>query len=103
MIKFTFKNPAMTDEHLGIIPHFISIFDERPVAVQIDENYSHGGGWRKANGFTMDADGTIQYKGEKPLPVLAEAKLRDETLRFYDYAWFAIVQSDGTFEIARLD
>jgi hypothetical protein len=29
--------------------------------------------------------------------------LRDEEIRFYDYSWLAIVQPDGSFEVARVD
>ena len=35
--------------------------------------------------------------------LLAEARLHDETLRFYGDGWLAIIQSDDTFEVSRID
>ena len=103
MISFTFTNPEITYEHLGMIPSFIEHSDPRPAADQIHENYAHGGGWRPFTGFTMNQDGSISYPGERDLIVLAEAQFRDETLRYYEYSWFAIVQPDGSYEISRLN
>jgi len=38
-----------------------------------------------------------------PVPLLAEARLRHETIRFYLFLWAAIVQADGSWEVARID
>lgn len=99
---------GVTDEWLGIIPLFLDMNDPRPAAEQINDEYAHGGGWRTMDGFTMEPDHTLTYPSgvdhpeERYVP-LATATLRDEQLFFYDCAWVAIVQPDGTFEVARLD
>jgi hypothetical protein len=103
MLEFKLLHENMTEEHLGIIPMFLSAFDPRTAVEQIDDAYAHGGGWRKFDGFAMQADGSIEYAGDPPYPVLAEAWLRDECIRYYDHSWVAIVQKDGSFEVARLD
>jgi hypothetical protein len=92
-------------EGLGFIPTFISAHDPRPVKEQIDANYGHGGGWRKSDSFTMGQDMELisKYPEDPDLFPLAKAQVRDEDIYFYDYAWTAIVQPDGSFEVARLD
>lgn len=103
MLHFDLKHPQMTQEHLGFIPHFLSALDPRPAREQIDSAYQHGGGWRPFEGFLMYQDGSIQFPGDPAHRVLAEARLGDEIIRYYQHSWVAIVQPDGTFEIARLD
>lgn len=104
MIKFTLEHPDMTHAALGYLPDFFDEADPRPAREQIHERYRHGGGWRPFKGFTMADDGSdISFPGDPPMVLLAEAKLRDETLRFYDCAWLAIVQPDGSFEVSRVD
>ncbi len=97
------KHPQATPEMLGFIPEFLNEDDPRPAKEQIDSNYGHGGGWHPLPGWTMLPDGNISYPGDPPCLLLAETKLRDETIRVYQYAWMAIIQPDGSFEIARLD
>ena len=103
MITFKLKHPDMTHDMLGFIPDFLSEYDPRPAVEQLDENYSHGGGWRAFEGFTMLPDGNMQYPGDLPTTLLAEGKLREEIIRFYDYSWVAVVQPDGSFTVARMD
>lgn len=103
MIKFEMLDPRMTDEHLGFLPSFLSEDDPAPAREQIDKNYAHGGGWRPMKEWTMATNDTIKYPGDPRLRPLARAKLRDETILFYDCAILAIVQPDGSFEIARVD
>lgn len=103
MLKFEMKHPEMTEEHLGLIPMFLSPYDPDPAAKQINDNYQHGGGWRPFQGFIMLPDGGIRYGKDPVLQVLAEAKLRDEIIRFYDSAWVSITQPDGSYEISRVD
>ena len=102
MIDFTMKHPRATIEHLGFIPMFFDEHDPAPAREQIDDRYRHGGGWRVHKGWTMSEEG-IFFPGDPIMPVIAEAKLRDETIRVYDMAWVAIIQPDGTFEVARID
>lgn len=110
MLTWTLKHPRMTMEHLGLIPTFLSEDDPRPAAKQIDVNYHFGGGWSPMKGWRMTPEtGVISYgdpsapDADPPLPVLAETRLRNEIILFYESAWVAIVQPDGSFEIARLD
>lgn len=103
MIHFKPLAPDFDEEYLGMIPYFLTPADPRPAREQFDENYQHGGGWKVFKGHSMDPDGTLHYPGDPALPPLAEAKLRDETIRFYDYAWVSITQPDGTFEVCRMD
>lgn len=123
MIKFNLLHPDMTEDHLGLIPFFLSEKDDRPAREQIDHHYQHGGGWRPINGFKLNAKFTkldktsspfvmsrqlgVKYPGDPMLKPLAVARMmnlkRDETLVFYDGSFLAIFQPDFTFEIARLD
>jgi hypothetical protein len=103
MITFTLLDPRMTESHLGIIPEFFSENDPRPAREQAQDNYAHGGGWDRFDGFRMLANGALQYPGDPPMHPLAEARLRDEVIRFYNSAWVAIVQPDGSFEVSRMD
>lgn len=95
---------GITQEWLGFIPTFINPADPTPAAQQIDANYQHGGGWRPMKGWTLDPDTlAISYKGDETYQPWAIAKHGDERIVFYDCAWIAIVQPDGSFEIDRLD
>lgn len=95
---------GFTPGHLGFIPGFLSPLDQRPAREQINEAYRHGGGWRPFNGFVVQSDGTsIKYPGDPAYPCLAEAKLREETIRYYDSSWVGIFQPDGSAEFSRLD
>lgn len=107
MLRFTFKHPGATEDHLGLIPFWLNEYTEAegqiPAREQLDFHYQHGGGWRPFEGFNMRDDGSIVYPGDRPLPVLAEAQLGQETIRMYPNAWVAIVQPDGKFEVCRMD
>ena len=104
MLTFEMKvNHPMAVELLGFIPQFLSPNDERPAREQFHTAYSHGGGWRPFKGFDMLPNGNMSYPGDPPTRLIAEAKLRDETIRVYEHAWVAIVQPDGAFEVARID
>lgn len=102
-MKWEMKHPQATISMLGYIPGFLSEQDTRSAREQLDSNYSHAGGWNPFPGFTMKPNGDLQYPGDPPTRLLAETKLRDETIRFYEHAWVAIVQKDGSYEISRMD
>jgi hypothetical protein len=96
--------PRAVIEALGFIPEFLNDLDPRPAREQFNESYAHGGGWRKFDGFEMDPkDHGITYPGDPTYMPLASLTLRDETIFIYPHAWVAIVQPDGTYEIARMD
>jgi hypothetical protein len=45
----------------------------------------------------------MHYPGDPDFPPVAKLQFRDETVVFYDSAFVAIIQPDGSYEIARLD
>lgn len=101
MINFTLIHPRASKEMLGYVPEFFSAADPRPAREQIAENYI--GGWSPMRGFQVTDDG-IRYSGGDPIwELVAEAKLRDETIRFYRGAWVGIFQPDGSHEISCVD
>src|SRR5262245_20185368 len=90
--------------NLGQLPLIFLDADSRPAREQANDRYL--GGWNPATGFTMDMLGTLHYEGDPPLPVLAEATLRDETIRLYAHDWVAITWFNGAkreFEVSRMD
>lgn len=96
----------VTAEHLGLIPDMLSELDPRPAREQLDSGYQHGGGWRPFQGFTMSDEKNmwwLLYPNDPPTRSLAYTKLRDETIVVYQHAWVAIIQKDGSFEVARMD
>ena len=105
MISFYPDQPGLDPEVLGFIPHFLDGYDDRPAREQLDENYNRlaGCSWNPIDSFTMSPTGELLHPDDPPLPPLASAKLRDETIRVYDYGFVSITQPDGTFEAARMD
>ena len=104
------KHRRVNSQMLGFIPRFLSNDDTRPARVQINENYKHGGGWRPFQGFVMLSDNMITYPGDPPYLLLYESvlhgdhpHLKTEIIRFYQHEWLAIIQEDGSYEIARID
>lgn len=98
MLNFDLKHPRATHEMLGFLPDFWDERDPRDAKAQAADNY----GWSPFQGFTMQSNG-IAYPGDPPMQLIAEAKLRDETIRLYQNSWVAIVQPDGSYEISRMD
>jgi hypothetical protein len=94
-------HPAMTPEHLGLLPSMLSEVDPRPAREQFDERYICG--WDPFPGFTLEKDNSLTYPGDPRLKPLASAMLRDELIVFYQHAWVAIVQPDRSFEVCRMD
>lgn len=106
--EWTMLHPEMTVEHLGLVPYFLDIRNSAPAREQFDINYAHGGGWLPMSEWRGHFPGhhsvvEIQYPGDRPLRPLAYTKLGDETIYAFPGAWFAIVQADGQFEVARMD
>ena len=97
-----FLHPKATPDHVGLIPEFMSESNPQPAKAQIHANYAHGGGWHNMEGFTMKGT-TLWYPGDPAYEAIAVMKLRDETILVYEYGITAIVQRDGSFEVARLD
>jgi hypothetical protein len=96
-------HPRCTRDHVGFIPTFLDLDDERPAAEQFAERYVHGG-WRNQPGFKKGSRHySLLYPGDPPLHPIATMQLRDETIMVYDYGYVAIWQKDGTFEACRMD
>lgn len=100
MIYFTNQQAA------GYIPWFLDEDDPRPAKEQINQNYISG--WNEFEGFILHDwkkpdRAYLSYPDDPPMREKSRAKLRDETLILFQSDWFAIVQPDGTFNVARLD
>lgn len=94
-------HPRFSSDMLGFIPGFFSDDDPRPAREQIAERYQSG--WHPINGCTMDERLQLCYPGDPPFIALAFGILRNETLVLYQHDFLAIIQRDGTFEVARVD
>lgn len=99
---WTFLDPRMTPEHLGLIPGFLDDEDPRSAREQFDARYI--GGWRPMPGHKLTMKNyTLRYPGDPPLTPLACTRLREELILFYDYAWVCVVQPDHSYEVCRMD
>lgn len=88
----------------GYLPQIITSADPRPVKEQIADRYAHGGGYRPFTGFTFDpAEGVLKYDGDPPYTMIAAAVINHERVILFDASWVMIMQSDGTYEIVRMD
>lgn len=102
ILNWNMHHPRALDM-LGYIPQFISEDDPRTAAEQFNSSYAHGGGWQPMSGWTMGTDGGLKYPGDPKIMPVASAKLREEEIFVYPYAWVAIRQPDGKYEVARID
>ncbi len=111
---WTQLHPRATLDHLGLIPEFLDEDDPRSAAEQIADRYAHGGGWLPLPGWQLRQDKFIIYPTNSPedrpefYPCYFETILhpdspKPEIIRVYPYAWVAVIQSNGSFEVARLD
>lgn len=102
-VKWKLLHPRATMEHLGFLPDFLHEDDPRPAAAQFDTHYSFAGGWSPFKGFKLTDNNSLVYPDDPPIRPIAEAKLRDETICFYEAAWVAIIQPDRSCEVCRMD
>jgi hypothetical protein len=105
MTKFVFFHPKATPEHLGLLPAIFDAADPRPAAEQVNDRYSHGGGWHPLRGFELSDKNELCYPGDPALEPFAGCKLplTGETVLFYPLSQVAIIQADGSFEAGRMD
>jgi hypothetical protein len=97
-------HPLLQPGHVGELPYFIDENDPRPAREQLDANYAHGGGWQPMPGFRLSLTRyVLRYPGDPPLEPLAVMRLRAEWIFIYQHSIVAIVQQDGSFEVARMD
>jgi hypothetical protein len=120
--KHYYMEPA-GENAVGLVCDFFDVNDTRPAKEQLDDRYSHGGGFDPLRGFIMLIDGSIMYpdysednedgddeldkdedevEGEI-LPVLATATLHGERINIYPGGYLAIIQSNGDFAVTRCD
>lgn len=93
---------AASFDMLGYVPAFLLDDDPRPAREQFQERYVYGG-WRPIKGFTKDAADGLHYPEDPVLPAVAYRMLRQERIVMYPGAVFAIIQPDGSWDVARLD
>lgn len=95
-------HPLFTIDHLGYIPQFLNEDDPRSAIEQIHQNYISG--WNEFKGFEVNPEtGRMKYPGDPAYTPIAKAKFHDETLYFYQHAWFTVIKADGSIHTARLD
>lgn len=114
MIEFTFTPIAKAHmerrgygarEMLGTIPDMLCPSIPVSAVEQIDAAYRDiGGGWRDTPGLQLNIEaGTLTYPDDPPRQLIAQGKLRDERILFFDGAWIAVVQPDESYRVARID
>jgi hypothetical protein len=103
MVDCKFLHPKAVEDHVGLIPYWLSEDNPAPARQQLDDNYRHGGGWRPMRNFRLTPGNALRYPGDPPLLPLAEMHLRDELILVYEYGIVAIIQPDRSFEAARMD
>jgi len=98
-------DPRSSPEDWGLILGMLDNNDPRPAREQLDEGYQPSG-WHPQEGFKLNADtGVMSYPGDPPFKPLSAIPLHDgkEMVVLYPYSYVAILQLDGSFEIARMD
>lgn len=101
LVDWKLLDSRMTMARLGFIPGWLDDADPRPAKEQIESHYVAG--WPEFKGFKHVGKHVLAYPGDPPMKPLAQAKLRKETIVFYESAWVGIFQEDGSFSIARID
>ena len=95
------------DHFAGLLPGFLSADDPRPAVEQLDENYAHGGGgWVPFKGFKLVTRLNkygLEYEDDPVMAELSRGVLRDETIVLFNGSWVAVIQKDGSYEVARMD
>jgi hypothetical protein len=98
------------EEAAGMLPEILRPDDPRPVKEQLNDRYSHGGGFMASKGFTFKKEGDkaiLSYEIEDDDPEIyqewSRSKVNDEELYLFDASFMAIVQPDGTYEVTRVD
>lgn len=94
---------------LGMLPGFFSEHDPRTAWDQLVDNYTFGGLASPFEGFELegelDAPAKLKIKdpGDPAYKAVASAKMREELIVLFPYAWVAIVQPDRKMQIMRVD
>lgn len=96
------RNGYTAFDMLGRLPDMLNDADPLPAVNQFDRGYAHGGGWRNHVKFASAGE-TLIYPGDPPMRKIAETQLRDERIVLYESSWVAVIQPDGSFDVARMD
>jgi hypothetical protein len=88
---------------LGFLPEIIRGDDPRPVKDQVNERYRHGGGWDPTPGFKLLPNFVLEYPEDPPYRPVAMTKIGAELVYVYPHDFVGVFQSDGSFEVARMD
>jgi hypothetical protein len=89
-------------EQLGFIPDWLDPLDDRSAREQLDAGYI--GGWHPMDGWKLADDGmTIKFRGDPPLSPIALMYVREELVCLYPASFVAVIQRDGSLEVARMD
>src|SRR5580704_18007890 len=88
-------------EWFGFLPEILLAEDERPVKEQLDDRYSHGGGFRPFGDKKFKLDQmtkVLRYPGDPPFMPAAWTQIGVETVVFYPQcSLLAIIQKDGAW------
>lgn len=92
----------------GLLPEIIVAHDPQPAKVQIQQRYAHGGGFMPLSGFKLQSwhhDAELLYPGDAPMREVWRIHLpfTNEDVILFQYAFVAVVQADGSFDVVRMD
>lgn len=96
-------------ELLGYIPSFLDPRSNESATRQISTAYAHGGGWQSFHGFILEnpskGNAALLYPGDPPMREVGRTylPLTEEEVIVFAHAWVAVVQKDGSYDVARLD
>ncbi len=104
---------------LGVLPMIFDETDPRPAREQVNDRYSHGGGFVPFEGFTLHDEGPLAarmvYREGEPTESGEAEVVREyartqlvgpagrETLIVFEGSWVAVVQEDGSYAVCRMD
>jgi len=92
---------------LGFLPSILLPEDPRPAREQLADRYSHGGGYSPFGKdlWELDEDFTLTYPGDPEMKPVAALTLPQstESVLLYPHQMAAIIQSERSLDVVRLD
>ena len=55
------------------------------------------------SGWYLGADDVLHFPGDRPYRPIAEMRMRDERILFFEGSFVAVIQSDRSFEVCWMD
>lgn len=102
--KHMLRNNISESDMVGGIFTALNEADPDDTIQQLHNSYLHGGGWNEFEGFTFNANNkTLDYAGDPPQRLVAEADFRGGKVMLFESAWVAVLHADGTLNVARMD